>query len=81
MGTNLFIWAASSALSELFTYNGNQTLANPLKIQASPLNFNSANDLTFTDVADFNNGNRTLNVAGPGLLRFTGTISDATGLI
>jgi len=80
LGTNLFTWASSSALTELFAYNGNQTLGNPLRLQFSPLNFNSPDDLTFTGVADFNNGTRVLNVPSPGALRFTGTISNATGL-
>jgi len=80
LGTNLFTWATSSATSELFTYNGDQTLGNPVRIQFSPLTFNSADDLTLTGVADFNNGNRTLNVASNGTFRFTGTISNATGI-
>lgn len=80
LGTNLFTWASSSINSELFTYNGDQTLANPVRIQFSPLTFNSADDLTFTGVADFNNGNRTLNITSNGVLRFTGIISNATGL-
>jgi len=80
LGTNLFTWAASSATTEMFAFNGDQVLGNPVRLQFSPLNFNSANDLTFSDVVDFNNGNRVLNVAGSGVLRFTGTISNATGL-
>ena len=81
LGTNLFTWAASAATTELFTYNGNQTLANPVRIQASPLNFNSADDLTLSGVVDLNNGNRTLNVVSMGILRVTGTISNDTGIV
>lgn len=80
LGTNLFTWNATSAGTELFAYNGAQILGNPVRLQASPLNFNSADDLTFTGVVDGNNGNRTLNVVGAGVLRFTGIISNATGL-
>jgi hypothetical protein len=79
LGTNLFTWNSSTA-SELFTYNGGQTLGNPIRIQSSPLNFNSDDALTFTGVADLNAGNRTFNVTSNGVLRFTGTISNATGL-
>lgn len=80
LGTNLFTWGSSSINTELFAYNGDQLLGNPVRIQASPLTFNSADDLTFTGVADLNNGNRILNVISNGVLRFTGTISNATGL-
>jgi fibronectin-binding autotransporter adhesin len=80
LGTNLFTWATSAATSELFTYNGNQTLGNPVRLTATSLNFNSAYDLTLTGVADMNNGNRILNIASNGVLRFTGTISNASGL-
>ncbi len=80
LGTNLFTWNTTSLGTELFAYNGDQTLGNPVRVQASPLTFNSADDLTFTGVADLNNGNRTLNVTSNGVLRFTGIISNATGL-
>jgi autotransporter-associated beta strand protein len=80
LGTNLFIWGASLATTELFAYNGAQTLGNPLRIQFGPLVFNSADDLTFSGAVDLNNGNRTVLVTNGGVLRFTGTISNATGL-
>src|SRR5262249_57811022 len=79
LGTNLFIWNSISG-SELFSYNGSQSLGNPLRIQASPFIFNSANDLTFSGLADFNGGTRIINVISNGVLRFTGTISKSTGL-
>jgi hypothetical protein len=79
LGTNLFIWNSTSG-AELFAYNGSQLLGNPLRIQASPLIFNSADDLAFASLIDFNNGIRTLNVISNGVLRFTGTISNSTGL-
>jgi hypothetical protein len=79
LGTNLFIWNSSSG-TELFAYNGAQLLGNPLRIQASPLNFNSAENLTFPSLVDFNNGSRVINVSSNGALRFTGTISNSTGL-
>jgi hypothetical protein len=79
LGTNLFIWNSISG-SELFAYNGPQSLGNPLRIQASPFVFNSANDLTFSGLADFNGGTRIINVISIGVLRFTGTISNSTGL-
>jgi len=34
------------ATTELFAYNGAHVLANPLRIQAGPLNFNSAETAT-----------------------------------
>ncbi len=80
LGTNLFTWNTTSIGTELFAYNGDQALRNPVRIQASPLTFNSADDLTFTSVADMNNGNRVLNVTSNGVLRFTGLVSNATGL-
>lgn len=80
LGTNLFTWNSGAISTELFTYNGDQTLGNPLRVQGSPLTFNSADDLTFTGVADLNNGNRVFNVTSNGVLRFTGIISNATGL-
>jgi len=80
LGTNLFTWASSSIAGELFTFEGNQTLGNPVRIQFSRLTFNRADDLTFTGVTDFNNSNRVLNVTSNGILRFTGTLSNATGL-
>jgi autotransporter-associated beta strand protein len=81
LGTNLFTWGSTSAGTELFAYNGAQTLGNPVRIQFSPLNFNSADDLTFTSVVDLNNGSRTLNVASNGILRFTGTVSNGTAIV
>jgi hypothetical protein len=81
LGTNLFTWAASSVATELFAYNGDQTLGNPVRIQFSPLTFNSADDLTLTGVIDLNNGSRTLNVSSNGILRFTGTVSNGTALV
>ncbi len=81
LGTNLFTWGASSVGTELFTYNGDQTLGNPVRVQSGPFNFNSSADLTFTGVVDLNNGNRTFHVANTGVLRFTGVFSNATGLI
>lgn len=80
LGTNLFIWAANAATTELFAYNGAQVLGNPFRVQLSPLNFNSADDLTFTGVVDLNAANRIFNVAGDGILRFTGVISNSTGM-
>lgn len=80
LGTNLFTWATSASTRELFAYNGAQTLGNPVRFQFSPVTFNSADDLTFTGVVDFNNGNRTLNVLSNGVLRLTGVVSNATGL-
>lgn len=77
LGTNLFIWAGSV---QLFAFNGSQTLGNPLRIAASPATLNSADDLTFTGVADLINANRILNVTNNGALRFTGIISNATGI-
>jgi fibronectin-binding autotransporter adhesin len=79
LGTNLFIWNSISG-TELFAYNGPQSLGNPLRIQASPFIFNSADNLTFSGLVDFNNGTRTVNVISNGVLRFTGTISNSTGL-
>jgi hypothetical protein len=79
LGTNLFIWNSISG-AELFAYNGPQLLGNPLRIQASPFIFNSADSLTFSGLVDFNNGTRTINVISNGVLRFTGTISNSTGL-
>jgi len=80
LGTNLFIWNSISG-TEFFTYNGAQSLGNPLRIQASPFVFNSADSLTFSSLVDFNNGSRTINVISNGVLRLTGTISNSTGLI
>jgi autotransporter-associated beta strand protein len=80
LGTNQFTWASALATTELFAYNGDQTLGNPFRIQFGPLVFNSLDDLTFSGVVDLNNGNRTLNVTNSGVLRLTGTISNATGL-
>lgn len=80
LGTNLFTWNSTLTTTELFIYNGDQALGNPVRIQASPLNFISADDLTLIGVVDFNNGNRIFNVASNGALRFTGIISNATGL-
>ncbi|HEX5221936.1 MAG TPA: hypothetical protein VFZ59_20405 [Verrucomicrobiae bacterium] len=76
LGTNLFIWTGSA---RLFAYNGGQTLGNPIRISNS-VTFDSTDELTFTGVADFNNGNRALTVTNDGVLRFTGIISNATGL-
>jgi hypothetical protein len=79
LGTNLFIWNSTSG-AELFAYSGSQSLGNPVRIQANPLTFNSADNLTISGLVDFNNGNRTLNVISNGVLRFTGTISNSAGL-
>jgi hypothetical protein len=79
LGTNLFIWNSISG-AELFAYNGPKSLGNPLRIQASPFIFNSADNLTFSALVDFNNGTRVLNVVSNGVLRLTGTISNSTGL-
>jgi len=81
LGTNLFTWGASSVATELFAYNGDQTVGNPVRIQFSPLTFNSADDLTLTGVIDLNNGSRTLNISSNGILRFTGTVSNGTALV
>lgn len=80
LGTNLFTWNVNSATAELFAYNGAQVLGNPFRVQLSPLNFNSQDDLTFTGVVDLNAANRIFNVTSNGMLRFTGVISNATGL-
>lgn len=80
LGTNQFTWNSSQPATELFAYGGAQTLRNAFRIQASPLNFNSADDLSFTGIVDLNNGNRTVNVASNGVLRFAGTLSNAAGM-
>lgn len=81
LGTNLFQWSANSPGTELLAYNGDQTLGNPVRVQLSPLNFNSADDLTFTGVVDLNNGNRTINVTGnaTGLTKTGGGVLELGG--
>lgn len=52
LGTNQF---NTSAGTELFAYNGPQTLANPLRIQGIPLIFSGTDNLTFGGLVDLNN--------------------------
>lgn len=80
LGTNLFTWASTATSTELFAYNGDQTLANPVRIQSSPMTFAGVDDLTFASVLDLNNGTQIFNVTSNGVLRFTGVVSNATGL-
>jgi len=77
LGTNRFDWQGGSA--ELFAYDGDQTLGNPVRI-LSTMTFNSTNELTFTGDVNLNGGSRTINVASNGILRFTGVISNGNSI-